>query len=55
MKDKLMLPSAVPKARIMAFGYESMRLGRNPVRTDTGIIADNLLAELARERKVNLY
>ena len=48
-----MLPSAVPKARIMAFGYDSMWLGRNPLRTNLWIIANNLLGELALKRKVS--
>lgn len=50
-----MLPSAVPKARIMAFGYDSMWLGRNPVRTNIGTIANGLLGELAMERKVSFH
>jgi len=54
LKDKTMLPSTVPKARIMRFGYDSMWLGRNPVRTNIRIIADNLLEALTRERKVGL-
>ena len=55
LKDKAMLPSAVPNARIMRFGYDSMWLGRNPVRTNIRDIANKLHKALVLERKVGLY
>jgi hypothetical protein len=55
LKDRAMLPSAVPKARIMGFGYDSMWLGRNPVRTSIRNVADNLLKALVWERQVDLH
>ena len=55
LKDKAMLPSAIPNARIMRFGYDSMWLGRNPVRTNIRAIANLLHEALAWERKVGLY
>ena len=50
-----MLPSAIPNARIMHFGYDSMWLGHNPVRTNIRVIANNLHGALVWERKVGLY
>jgi len=55
LKDKAMLPSAIPNARIMRFGYDSMWLGRNPVRTNIRVIANNLQEALDWERQVGLY
>ncbi|KIM74852.1 hypothetical protein PILCRDRAFT_79711, partial [Piloderma croceum F 1598] len=51
LKDKAMLPSAIPNARIMRFGYDSMWLGHNPVRTNIRVIANNLQKELDWERQ----
>jgi hypothetical protein len=55
LEHEAMLPSAIPDARIMRFGYDSMWLGRHPVRTNIQIIADNLLAALDRRRRVGFY
>ena len=55
LKDKAMLPSVISNARIMRFGYDSMWLGRDPVRTNIRVIANNLQAALVWERKVGRY
>ena len=52
LEHEAMLPNAIPEARIMRFGYDSMWLGRDPVRTNLRTIADGLLAALALEREV---
>jgi hypothetical protein len=55
LKDKAMLPSVISNARIMRFGYDSMWLGRDPVRTNIRVIANNLQAALVWERKVGRH
>ena len=55
LRDKTMLPSAIPNARIMRFGYDSMWLGRNPVRTNIRAIANLLQEAVVWERKVDIY
>ena len=55
LRDKAMLPSAIPNARIMRFGYDSMWLGRNPVRTNIRAIANLLQEAVVWERKVDIY
>lgn len=52
LSDSDMLPLAVPEARIMRFGYDSLWLGKEPIRTKLSIIADKLLLVLSREREV---
>jgi curved DNA-binding protein CbpA len=54
LSDSRMLPPAVPEARIMIFGYDSLWLGKTPVRTRLGIIADKLLLHLGKERDVSM-
>jgi len=54
LSDSRMLPPAVPEARIMRFGYDSLWLGKTPVRTRLGIIADKLLLHLGKERDVSM-
>jgi hypothetical protein len=41
-----MLPRAVPKARILRFGYDSLWMGRTPIRTTLSTIAYKLLLSL---------
>lgn len=53
LKDETMLPSAIPEARILRFGYDSQWLGRDPVRTSIVAIANKLLAALEPLRKVS--
>jgi hypothetical protein len=50
-----MLPKAVPEARIMRFGYDSLWLGKEPIRTRLSAIANKLLLALSRERGVRLF
>jgi curved DNA-binding protein CbpA len=47
-----MLPSLVPEARIMRFGYDSMWLVEERIRTSLSGIAERLLLALNREREV---
>lgn len=46
-----MLPALTPEARILQFGYDSLWLGKEPVRARLPAIADTLLLALARERQ----
>jgi hypothetical protein len=48
-----MLPAALPNARIMAFGYDSVWYGDQPVRQTLDGVARKLLTELVRKRKVS--
>lgn len=41
-----MLPRAVPEARILRFGYDSLWMGRTPIRTSLSTIAYKLLLSL---------
>jgi curved DNA-binding protein CbpA len=52
ISDSEMLPKSVPEARIMRFGYDSLWLGKTPIRTKLSTIANKLLLVLARERSV---
>jgi hypothetical protein len=47
-----MLPSMVPKARILRYGYMSQWFGDDPIRQNASMVADRLLRALKRERKV---
>jgi hypothetical protein len=47
-----MLPAAIPKARIMRFGYESLWYGPNAVKQRVHNIAYDLLLRLNMEREV---
>ncbi|KAI9771574.1 MAG: hypothetical protein M1839_002767 [Geoglossum umbratile] len=51
LADPAMLPKAVPDARIMRFGYDSLWLGKEPIRTKLSTIANKLLLVLSRERE----
>ncbi|KAH7400986.1 hypothetical protein DE146DRAFT_677647 [Phaeosphaeria sp. MPI-PUGE-AT-0046c] len=49
-----MLPSAVPNARILRFGYDSLWMGKTPIRTSLSTIAYKLLLSLTMTRMVDL-
>lgn len=51
LSEPLMLPAVTPEARILRFGYDSLWLGKEPIRTRLPTIADKLLLVLARERQ----
>jgi hypothetical protein len=55
LKD--ILPGKMPQTRIMQFGYDSIWLGKDPIRTSIESIATLLLNTLRNERKVrnNLF
>jgi hypothetical protein len=53
LSDSTMLPKVVPEARIMRFGYDSLWLGKEPIRTKLSTIANKLLLVLGRERAVS--
>ncbi len=55
LADSEMLPKAVPEARIMRFGYDSLWLGKEAIRTRLSTIANKLLLVLKREREVSNY
>jgi hypothetical protein len=50
-----MLPKAVPRARIMRFGYESQWHGKDAVKQRLPTVAQRLLYSLVQERKVSLF
>lgn len=52
LKDESMLPSAVPNARIMRYGYESQWFGDSVIHTKVTDVARRLLRALQRLRKV---
>lgn len=47
-----MLPTVVPEARILRYGYESAWFGRDAMRQKVSTVAKRLLVSLRRERKV---
>lgn len=50
-----MLPSVVPNARIMRYGYMSRWYGDDAIRQKTTTVADRLLISLKRVRRVSRY
>lgn len=52
LKDPGMLPSAIPYARIMRFGYESAWLGRDAIQQRLPLIAEQLILSLRALRIV---
>ncbi|CAI6035875.1 unnamed protein product, partial [Clonostachys chloroleuca] len=46
LSHKDMLPQAVPEARILRFGYDSLWMGETPIRTSLSTIAYKLLLSL---------
>lgn len=55
LRDSYMLPQAIPKSRIMRFGYGSLWFGASPVKQRMSALAQNLLVALFRSRKVRKY
>jgi hypothetical protein len=53
LKDENMLPAAIPRARIMRFGYDSRWYGPDPVRQRLENIANSLLLYLGDARKAS--
>lgn len=49
-----MLPSDLPNARIMGFGYHSVWYGESPVRKSLSGVANSLVKALVHERRVGL-
>lgn len=54
LKDKHMLPSVVPNARIMRYGYESQWFGTDAIRQKASTVANRFLLALKRKRKVRV-
>jgi hypothetical protein len=52
LAHETMLPAALPRARIMAFGYNSVWFGPDPVKQSLDGVASKLLGALVRGRKV---
>ncbi|KAH3977201.1 hypothetical protein HBI56_048280 [Parastagonospora nodorum] len=54
LSHETMLPSATPQARILRFGYDSLWMGKTPIRTSLSTIAYKLLLSLSMNRVENL-
>jgi len=52
LQEEDMLPTAVPKSRIMRYGYKSNWFGEDAIRTSIRDIAEMLLFDLVLEREV---
>jgi hypothetical protein len=52
LEEADMLPAAVPKTRIMRYGYKSGWFGQDSVKQTARTVAQTLLSALRRERKV---
>lgn len=52
ISNESMLPAVLPRARIMAFGYDSVWFGDSATRQTLEGVASNLLRELERKREV---
>ena len=52
LKDKHMLPAAIPTCRILRFGYESQWLGKDAIQQRLSLVADQLLRNLMESRKI---
>ena len=52
LKEETMLPSAVPNARIMRYGYQSQWFGKEMMQQSVSTVAERLLRALKRTRKV---
>jgi hypothetical protein len=55
LEDPNMLPSIVPNARIMRYGYMSEWFGDNAILQTTTTLATRLLMDIKRVRKVCLH
>lgn len=53
LRDIQMLPSIVPTARIMRYGYESRWYGDNPIQQSVESVSSSLLQDLRNERTVS--
>ncbi|KAI4593903.1 hypothetical protein KJ359_008947 [Pestalotiopsis sp. 9143b] len=53
LSEPTMLPAALPKARIMAFGYESYWYGENAIKQTVSSVAGQLLKALDAKRVVD--
>ncbi|MCJ1465981.1 hypothetical protein MMC07_004600 [Pseudocyphellaria aurata] len=53
LNDPQMLPSIVPEARIMRYGYESDWYGENPIKQSLHEIATSFLSDLHEKRENN--
>lgn len=54
LSHETMLPSATPEARILRFGYDSLWMGKTPIRTSLSTIAYKLLLSLSMIRMEDL-
>jgi len=54
LQDADMLPDLVKEARILRFGYDSLWIGEDPVRTSITLIANELKDKLQETREVPL-
>ena len=52
LEEETMLPTLVPKARIMRYGYRSDGFGRDRVRTRGSHISERLIFNLKMKREV---
>lgn len=52
LQDEDMLPALVKEARILRFGYDSLWIGEDPVRTSIALIANELKDKLQKIREV---
>jgi hypothetical protein len=55
LQDPLLLPAAVPRARIMRYGYYSQWFGENAIKTKTSDISQQLLFDLKEFREVSIW
>lgn len=53
LSDKAMLPAALPRARIMAYNYESYWFGEDAVHTSVDAVSGHLLTALDDKRKAS--
>jgi len=47
-----MLPALIKEARILRFGYDTLWIGEDPVRTGIGLVANELKDKLQKTREV---
>jgi hypothetical protein len=52
LKEESMLPAVVPNARIMRYGYQSQWFGNEMMQQSVSSVAERLLINLKRKRKV---
>jgi hypothetical protein len=54
LEEERMLPAVAPNARIMRYGYQSQWFGQEMMQQSVSSVADRLLINLKRRRKVRL-